>query len=619
MIFRLEKDIINQRYTMTNINIYFELDGGVFPVTMEENDIIHEAATKALKIPEGLYTLYIGEVILDKELRICDSHLVNQDTIQIVFDRKKALFLEAKKVLPKLTCDRNSIAEAVSRVEKWDGSMFPALELLKLIQDEEGIGSERDSKSDTDTEYDSDGDKVEKDNKIYFETVNGDSFNDLLVYFSKKGNLDLVRILMGYISSADAKDCKGDTALLCHVIKGRNVEIVRTLLDNGANIDAVTRRNNDSALTLSIFKGYKDIAQLLIERGADLDIVTNCNDTAISLATVHKRLEIAELLLDAGAKPNTGNGSSLCFAIHYNFHEFALKLLDKGADVNKIYNEVSPLCMAAKGVFLPIVEKLLAAGAHLNHISKNGYIPFSAACLHGNIETAKLLLEGSDIHIGRWPSICIVASKGRVEFLDMLIEAGADFESKNDKGFDSLAIAASHKQLEFVQALFNRGYVPGKDSYIKAVDCALKCKYSDIAIEIIERCPEIRLVKSEAMDIFHTIFERDVVEVAERWIEKYPFPDYYYGLENKRSTPSRIKILKKVVYNTTTAWNFLLSGKTLLMHAASNGDIELVRDLIYKGVDVNALDANGWSAHTYASTYGHSEIAMELARHYAKN
>lgn len=604
---------------MTGVNIYFKLDDGVFPATMEENDIIHEAATKTLKIPDDLYSLYAGEMTLDKEMRICDSPLANQDTVQIVFDRKKALFLEAKKVTPKLSCDQKSIAEAISRVEKWDGSMFPALELLKLIQDEEGIGSEADSESDTDTEYDSDGDKVEKDDKIYFEMVNGDSFNDLLVYFSKKGNLDLVRILMGYISNADAKDCKGDTALLCHVIKGRkNVEIVRTLLDNGANIDAVTRRNNDSTLTLAVYKGYTDIVRLLIERGADLDIVTDgSNKTAISLAVERKHLEIAELLLDAGANSNMGNGSSLCFAIHYNFHEFALKLLDKGADVNKIYNGVSPLCMAANNAFLPIVEKLLKKGAHLNYISKNGYIPFSAACLHGNIETAKLLLEGSNIHIGRWPSICIVASKGRVEFLDMLVEAGADFESKNDRGFDSLAIAVSHRQLEFVRALFNRGYAPGRDSYIKAIDCALKCKYSDIAIEIIERCPEIRLVKSEAMNIFCTISEHDMVEVAERWIEKYPFSDHYYNLEEKRSTPSRVKILKKVVY-TTKVWNFLLSGKTLLMYAASNGDIELVRDLVDKGVDINVTDVNGWSALTYASTYGHSEIVSELAGYHGR-
>ena len=124
-------------------------------------------------------------------------------------------------------------------------------------------------------------------------------------------------------------------------------------------------------------------------------------------------------------------------------------------------------------------------------------------------------------------------------------------------------------------------------------------------------------MKSEAMNIFCTIFERDMVEVAERWIEKYPFSDHYYNLENKRSTPSRVKILKKVVY-TTKVWNFLLSGKTLLMYAASNGDIELVRDLVDKGVDINVTDVNGWSALTYASTYGHSEIVSELAGYHGR-
>ena len=56
------------------------------------------------------------------------------------------------------------------------------------------------------------------------------------------------------------------------------------------------------------------------------------------------------------------------------------------------------------------------------------------------------------------------------------------------------------------------------------------------------------------------------------------------------------------------------SGTTLLMHAASSGNVELVKYLISIQADPTLQDSNGKSAYDYAIENGHSEIA-ELLRH----
>ncbi|XP_054714582.1 ankyrin repeat, SAM and basic leucine zipper domain-containing protein 1-like [Uloborus diversus] len=56
-------------------------------------------------------------------------------------------------------------------------------------------------------------------------------------------------------------------------------------------------------------------------------------------------------------------------------------------------------------------------------------------------------------------------------------------------------------------------------------------------------------------------------------------------------------------------------GQTLLMIAAQQGQIAIVNELLAHGADVNAEDADNWSALTNAAKFGFKEIVVKLLDH----
>lgn len=91
------------------------------------------------------------------------------------------------------------------------------------------------------------------------------------------------------------------------------------------------------------YKSYIDLSSI------------NGGPTALSIAVQHRNLEIARLLLSAGADPNTQSqpGESLCCCAAKNGHLESLKLLSEqgarfGAD-DAVGSELLPLLLAAHG------------------------------------------------------------------------------------------------------------------------------------------------------------------------------------------------------------------------------------------------------------------------------
>ena len=125
--------------------------------------------------------------------------------------------------------------------------------------------------------------------------------------------------------------------LLTHAIKKNcPVETLRFLLLPGVDID---KKNNDSntALTLAIINKRNEIAKLLIESGADVHAKNKWDDTPLMYAASKGKHETAKLLLQSGAnvhaKDNYGY-TSLMYAAQNGHHETVKLLLQSGANVH---------------------------------------------------------------------------------------------------------------------------------------------------------------------------------------------------------------------------------------------------------------------------------------------
>lgn len=586
--------------------------------TVDGEDVIRESVAKSLKIPSDLFLCKHDGSNLSADLKVCDSTLSDGETVQITFDMKLALFKESCKIIPNLDYTdsglKYKLAVRISEEKRWTGAMLPLLELIKLIQEEQGLlsDSEHGSYSESESEYDSDGNKKRKDNGIYLEFVNEDVFSDLLVYFSKKGKIDFIRVLANY-TKIDSRDKKGDTALLCHMVHGRDVRMVSALLDLGADINAATHRNNDTAIIFASYKGYIEIAEELIKRGADLNVVTVRGSTALGLAIKNEHFEIVESLLDAGAGATIGSFDPLYYASLGGHEELTMRILDLGADVGKKYgiNQDTVLSIAAYNGYLEIVRELIKRGAK-DCLLKSGYTALSLAVSEGYIEICKELIEsGSNIDAGG-PPICFAAKRRNVELFLLLLESGADINALDKNGSNSLVHASNVGCLKIVKESLNRCSHIDDEMCEKSIDAAISNRHSEVILEILNRCPGIKLSEDRVKKLLNKMIIEDMADAAEKWIDMHPDIDYYKDVSFPGlMTHEKVKILNKIFYNKGEA-NGKLGEKTILMFAAERGDSKFVQELMYKGAKRDRLDNNGWSALTYALTYGHENLVRYL-------
>jgi ankyrin repeat protein len=122
----------------------------------------------------------------------------------------------------------------------------------------------------------------------------------------------------------EAKDHAGKPAL--HLaIELDSREIVKILLDGGCIPDVRSDDENGfkdgTALLLAVIYGRLEMAELLIQHGANVNGSTEGYGTPLHAATGWHKLDLAELLLKHGADVNANNGKGetpLDLAKHYN-------------------------------------------------------------------------------------------------------------------------------------------------------------------------------------------------------------------------------------------------------------------------------------------------------------
>ena len=192
-----------------------------------------------------------------------------------------------------------------------------------------------------------------------------------------------------------------------------------------------------TALDLAILYDRQEVARTLIEAGADLKqigpVVRYYSDelTPLALAIYLKRNDLAQALIDAGSPlgpmDNNNPGTPLGVAVRDN-QEMVVPLLKAGADPKLPY-------------------------------SKNGVTPLQSAA--GSIEIAKLLIDaGADVNSKDTEGNTPLHWSFSPEAIDFLVSKGADINAKNSAGLTPLEnftanIGGSNK--EMVEAFLKHG------------------------------------------------------------------------------------------------------------------------------------------------------------------
>ncbi|MFN6570448.1 ankyrin repeat domain-containing protein [Dendronalium sp. ChiSLP03b] len=246
---------------------------------------------------------------------------------------------------------------------------------------------------------------------------------------------------------------KNEPTLLIAATMQERADIVQALIQAGADVNAkVEEFFTFDALEFAVDKGYTKITKILLDGGAD----PNWNNENPGLCSITKavrkgNLEIVKMLIDAGAAVKFGTGFRLLVdAAEKSTPEIVQLLLDAGCNVNtRETGQDTPLTAACKRANVEIVRTLIAAGANVNKIGMHEFSPLVAvfyAPKFNQMLSGQGLAE-ADNNI----------SKKLLTIIQILIDAGADFNPRDLQGRTPLMLAINQGFIEAAKVLIAAG------------------------------------------------------------------------------------------------------------------------------------------------------------------
>jgi ankyrin repeat protein len=217
---------------------------------------------------------------------------------------------------------------------------------------------------------------------------------------------------------------KGGFTPLLYAAREGCVECARKLIAAGADPD-LTDPERFSPLVMALLNLHYDFAAYMIEAGADVDkwdlfgrtplymaadtstlpVMGNGAMVVLPSPDAHNALDVAKLLLDAGADPNIRLKRRPPYR---NVPQ------DRGGD-SILAQGATPLLRAARAGDAPFVQLLLEHGALVDLPSKEGVTPLMAAA---GVEFGLRVTRGRNR-----------TTEGVLETLDLLLAAGADINA----------------------------------------------------------------------------------------------------------------------------------------------------------------------------------------------
>jgi len=189
----------------------------------------------------------------------------------------------------------------------------------------------------------------------------------------------------------------------------------------------------DAPLVDAVKRGDQAAVRALIDQRADVNRPEVDGTTPLHWAAHENQLEVAELLLRAGAKATSAN--------RYG---------------------VVPLSLACANGNAAMIERLIGAGADANAAGAKGETPLMTAARSGSVAAVNALLDhGANVNAKEtWrgqTALMWAAAEGHTAVVKTLVGRGADVLLRSKAGFTALLFAARDGRLDAVRTLLDAG------------------------------------------------------------------------------------------------------------------------------------------------------------------
>ncbi|MCU1339814.1 MAG: hypothetical protein JWO19_5395 [Bryobacterales bacterium] len=248
-------------------------------------------------------------------------------------------------------------------------------------------------------------------------------------------------LLLSMASMACMTPAAADLRLI-NAVKQQNVKAVRALLAQRVDVNAA-EPDGFTALHWAAQRDNLEIADLLITAGAGPSAASRYKITPLALACINGSAVLIERLLKAGLDPNSTSeeGQTALMTASLTGKIDAVKtLLTHGAKVNvtePLQGQTALMWAASEGN-TGAAALLIEFGAEVQAKSKGGFTPFLFAVRNGNIDTAKVLLDHganvNDVAPDGTSALNMAVVNAYFELAAMLVTKGADPNAPDPRG-----------------------------------------------------------------------------------------------------------------------------------------------------------------------------------------
>jgi ankyrin repeat protein len=410
---------------------------------------------------------------------------------------------------------------------------------------------------------------------------------------STQGHQEIVRILLDSEGiDIDKKDSMGRTAFLLAAMEERKA-VVRTLAR--ARADTAAKDNEGcTALHLAVEKNRIGVLDDLLSPHIGLDVTAKDNkgDTALHYAAELGAEGIVEKLLENKASSSVKNNNgytALDSAAPAGYEGIARRLLDAGLDVNSAADDgTTALYWVAPTSHTAMVELLLDRGADVDVKNIRGTTSLHCAAQDGTEEIMQLLVtKCQDINardLNEWTPLHGASLMGRHGMVQLLLSYGADANAEDKDGWTPLHAAALRAH-ETTKAVLLENTSDGEE-ILHYVAEQRRGEGTRVAMEVRAERKEYYVAAASGI---RELIVSGRFEAVCMWLAAGSDVNEIGGI--RRWTP----------LSTAAAW----------------GQNEIVRLLLEKGADIEAVDRRQTRALHYAAENGDEDIVKILLEKHA--
>jgi ankyrin repeat protein len=414
---------------------------------------------------------------------------------------------------------------------------------------------------------------------------------DLLIKAIDEEDEKLFNYLLKQGVDVNGSSSEGWTPLGYAAAEGR-LTYVKLLLEKGAKVN-LSVDDRHTPLQAAAAEGHLEVVKLLLEQGAALDAQID-KQTALSLAAREGHMEIVRFLLPKSPKLTQQQKVDLLLsAIDENQEELFEYWISQGADINGIgEGGWTPLGFASQEGRLTFVKSLIAKGAKINYPSGDDRMPYLAAAGEGKLAVVEVLLEAGwevdQSSANGTTALSMAAREGHGKVVDHLLSKGANVNKANSEGWTALHFATAEGHAQLMKKLIAAG---------AKLELPISSEWTNISMREGRRVimsgwtPLMLAIEEEKLEATQVLLDAGAnINVG---VDKT-----VYALEGdwEEQKATRGKLL------------YVASGWTPLMEAVEKQNLPLVKLLLSRGADKNAVTKQGMSVKSIAQEKGNKEI-----------